>query len=192
MTTTLITVSDVSCANCGGTCELYLIPDVCFHILFDAVFGREAWICLGCLAARVGMNKATFALGMKEGEGTFMLLQLEQQMRGVFHLSEEVKRKNYKWTYSAAEWPPDPYVLHLLLSVPASPASDRYAGQTITLEQMKQMTAGKEKLPLIVTPEMIEVETPQPVRAAPKVGRNDPCPCGSGKKYKKCHAAAAA
>ena len=22
-----------------------------------------------------------------------------------------------------------------------------------------------------------------------KVGRNDPCPCGSGKKYKKCHGA---
>jgi preprotein translocase subunit SecA len=21
----------------------------------------------------------------------------------------------------------------------------------------------------------------------PEVGRNDPCPCGSGKKYKKCH-----
>jgi preprotein translocase subunit SecA len=31
-------------------------------------------------------------------------------------------------------------------------------------------------------------EDPQPVRRAePKVGRNDPCPCGSGKKYKKCH-----
>ncbi len=28
----------------------------------------------------------------------------------------------------------------------------------------------------------------EPVRrTAPKVGRNDPCPCGSGKKYKKCH-----
>jgi preprotein translocase subunit SecA len=26
-----------------------------------------------------------------------------------------------------------------------------------------------------------------PVRAGPRVGRNDPCPCGSGKKYKKCH-----
>lgn len=25
-----------------------------------------------------------------------------------------------------------------------------------------------------------------PVRAEPKIGRNDPCPCGSGKKYKKC------
>ena len=26
-------------------------------------------------------------------------------------------------------------------------------------------------------------------RDQPKVGRNDPCPCGSGKKYKKCHGA---
>jgi preprotein translocase subunit SecA len=25
------------------------------------------------------------------------------------------------------------------------------------------------------------------VRELPKVGRNDPCPCGSGKKYKQCH-----
>jgi preprotein translocase SecA subunit len=31
---------------------------------------------------------------------------------------------------------------------------------------------------------------PTPIkRDAPKVGRNDPCPCGSGKKYKKCHGA---
>ena len=29
----------------------------------------------------------------------------------------------------------------------------------------------------------------QTVRAGPKVGRNDPCPCGSGKKFKKCHGA---
>lgn len=28
------------------------------------------------------------------------------------------------------------------------------------------------------------------VRAGPKVGRNDPCPCGSGKKHKKCCLAA--
>ncbi len=34
-------------------------------------------------------------------------------------------------------------------------------------------------------------EAPKPVRAGAKVGRNDPCPCGSGKKYKKCHGAAA-
>ena len=28
-----------------------------------------------------------------------------------------------------------------------------------------------------------------PVAAGQKTGRNDPCPCGSGKKYKKCHGA---
>jgi len=27
------------------------------------------------------------------------------------------------------------------------------------------------------------------VRTVPKVGRNDQCPCGSGKKYKHCHGA---
>jgi SWIM/SEC-C metal-binding protein len=27
---------------------------------------------------------------------------------------------------------------------------------------------------------------PKPMEAETKVGRNDPCPCGSGKKYKKC------
>ena len=32
-----------------------------------------------------------------------------------------------------------------------------------------------------------ETEVKSPVKAGPKVGRNDPCPCGSGKKYKHCH-----
>jgi preprotein translocase subunit SecA len=36
-----------------------------------------------------------------------------------------------------------------------------------------------------------QAEQPKPVRTGAKVGRNDPCPCGSGKKYKKCHGAAA-
>jgi preprotein translocase subunit SecA len=34
-----------------------------------------------------------------------------------------------------------------------------------------------------------QAEAPKPVRAAAKVGRNELCPCGSGKKYKKCHGA---
>ena len=28
---------------------------------------------------------------------------------------------------------------------------------------------------------------PQPIKAGPRINRNDPCPCGSGKKYKNCH-----
>jgi preprotein translocase subunit SecA len=32
-----------------------------------------------------------------------------------------------------------------------------------------------------------EAPKQRPVRVGQKVGRNDPCPCGSGKKYKQCH-----
>ncbi len=32
-----------------------------------------------------------------------------------------------------------------------------------------------------------EQQRPMPVKAGPRIGRNDPCPCGSGKKYKNCH-----
>lgn len=32
-----------------------------------------------------------------------------------------------------------------------------------------------------------EKQRPEPIRVEKKVGRNDPCPCGSGKKYKNCH-----
>jgi len=35
-------------------------------------------------------------------------------------------------------------------------------------------------------PDQVE-KKPEPVRVGPKVGRNDPCPCGSGKKFKNCH-----
>jgi preprotein translocase subunit SecA len=35
-------------------------------------------------------------------------------------------------------------------------------------------------------PEDVAVKQ-EPVKVGPKIGRNDPCPCGSGKKYKQCH-----
>jgi preprotein translocase subunit SecA len=37
-----------------------------------------------------------------------------------------------------------------------------------------------------------EEQKAQPVRVEKKVGRNDPCPCGSGKKFKNCHGASSA
>jgi len=38
---------------------------------------------------------------------------------------------------------------------------------------------------LLINKEEIKIEPVK--REEPKVGRNEPCPCGSGKKYKKCH-----
>jgi predicted aspartyl protease len=40
------------------------------------------------------------------------------------------------------------------------------------------------RTPSLTTIDFVEKK---PIRQIPKVGRNDLCPCGSGKKYKKCH-----
>jgi len=38
----------------------------------------------------------------------------------------------------------------------------------------------------VVSEAATALEKAKPIRSGPKVGRNDPCPCGSGKKYKQC------
>jgi len=51
-------------------------------------------------------------------------------------------------------------------------------------------TGPKLPPPPAVTTNRGPVAAPAAVASTPAVGRNDPCPCGSGKKYKKCHGAA--
>ncbi|TFG85997.1 MAG: preprotein translocase subunit SecA [Chromatiales bacterium] len=52
-------------------------------------------------------------------------------------------------------------------------------------------TPGDGRRPLVARTARGQPEAPQPmvpvVRTGKKVGRNEPCPCGSGKKYKQCH-----
>lgn len=47
---------------------------------------------------------------------------------------------------------------------------------------LPQSSGGREGAPQQRQPQKLE-----PIRVEKKVGRNDPCPCGSGKKYKNCH-----
>ena len=56
-----------------------------------------------------------------------------------------------------------------------SATTETYEGENAQREAMKNATRSAQ------APKM-----KQPAKAAPKVGRNDPCPCGSGKKYKNC------
>jgi len=51
-------------------------------------------------------------------------------------------------------------------------------------EQMQQFNQNMSAPPQYNNPPSEEKQ--RPIRVAAKVGRNDPCPCGSGKKYKKC------
>ena len=73
--------------------------------------------------------------------------------------------------------------------------------EAAAIEQQRREAAAKQKMafehadasPAVSADEgkdSNEAAPPQPItRAQPKVGRNDPCPCGSGKKYKQCHGA---
>jgi hypothetical protein len=77
--------------------------------------------------------------------------------------------------------------------------------QELIAEDVKEAALTAEAATAIMSPTQVVVEAfdgalsgKRPgkplgpiVRDAPKVGRNEPCPCGSGKKYKRCHGEAA-
>ena len=53
-------------------------------------------------------------------------------------------------------------------------------------ETMREEVPADEIFPGGLEPDDWDEEAALPTRAQPKVGRNDPCPCGSGRKYKHC------
>jgi preprotein translocase subunit SecA len=58
----------------------------------------------------------------------------------------------------------------------------REEGQIEEAQAKKEHQVGAQRMRMNLEPEPVAVR-----RDGKKVGRNDPCPCGSGKKYKKCH-----
>lgn len=75
---------------------------------------------------------------------------------------------------------------------PAAPRPELQSAMPERRNDYSQYTASKENLPgEAANRAAAQGATPQParrpVKAQPRVGRNDPCPCGSGKKYKNCH-----
>jgi preprotein translocase subunit SecA len=68
-------------------------------------------------------------------------------------------------------------VRFLFLMQPARPEEE---AKQIERRQRRQ----QQELQYLAGP--AQAGAPRPVRTGAKIGRNDPCPCGSGKKYKKC------
>ncbi len=77
----------------------------------------------------------------------------------------------------------DPQVKERFMSIARRMEADGVNFKSI--RQMKKwMKEHEAQLRAEGNPEQHHVETV--VHEGPKIGRNDPCPCGSGKKYKKC------
>ena len=91
--------------------------------------------------------------------------------------------------------PPQPMIFSrgddLLQPEPEGPLGipDRRPVETDLGIGVNPLTAIRRPAPQELITNRSESTRPRAVAAVPKTGRNDPCPCGSGKKYKNCHGA---
>ena len=67
---------------------------------------------------------------------------------------------------------------------PAKPKRPQYVEQKVDLDEAQRIQRAVANRD---TRESAQQQPRIPIIREPKVGRNDPCPCGSGKKYKQCH-----
>jgi preprotein translocase subunit SecA len=89
----------------------------------------------------------------------------------------------------AAPRRPAPRRQSLILNDPAAESTPAFGGPARAVAPAAVPSGRHAQQPPRVGGDDAAVKTVR--RDEPKVGRNDPCPCGSGKKYKKCHGTAA-
>ncbi|MGV3620066.1 MAG: preprotein translocase subunit SecA [Archangium sp.] len=78
------------------------------------------------------------------------------------------------------------FVSQIMRAQPRDANADAERLKRVMEERARQAVEGRANAE-DGTPEQKPAEHKPVVREGPKVGANDPCPCGSGKKYKKCH-----
>ena len=72
------------------------------------------------------------------------------------------------------------------VKLPLQDASNVHEARTPKGIDNRQLKTGRTDM-LSQAHRTSEQQVTQPIRVEKKIGRNDPCPCGSGKKYKQCH-----
>jgi preprotein translocase subunit SecA len=107
----------------------------------------------------------------------------------------EYKRESYALFEDMWERIEDHVVKFLYHAEPVEKMEHRRQGVTTTMShpEAQALRASHEQQEQAANTPVGRPAAPTTVRRSqPKVGRNDPCPCGSGKKYKKCHGSAGA
>ena len=115
------------------------------------------------------------------------------------HLKEGIGLRGYGQRDPLIEYKKESFDLFQSMTERIQDRVVKYLWKTeIVVDRAGERQAPPARLPMPETPRQNLIfsappkEAPQPVRRREaKVGRNDPCPCGSGKKYKKCHGTAA-
>lgn len=134
----------------------------------------------------------------------------KEHLREMDDLKEGINFRAYGQKDPLIEYKKDGYGLFVQMLEDISKDVINFVFRFTTQEQQPQAPVQKQKMPQRMTTTKASAEgagmkmTPEesdnlgsggnsgdtkkmPVKVGPKVGRNDPCPCGSGKKYKNCH-----
>lgn len=132
----------------------------------------------------------------------------KEHLREMDDLKEGINFRAYGQKDPLIEYKKDGFGLFVQMLEDISKDVINFVFKFTTQEQKVEVPQQRQKLPqrmttikqsadgvgLKMTPEQSDNMQSQPndtkkipIKVGPKVGRNDPCPCGSGKKYKNCH-----
>jgi preprotein translocase subunit SecA len=122
-------------------------------------------------------------------------IQWKDHLLAMDHLKEGIGLRGYGQRDPLVEYKRESYDMFEALMDRIEDESLRYLFLLKTPEEEEQMIREYQRRKRREQAEMQMVgagmlqKPQQVVRRTEKIGRNDPCPCGSGKKYKKCHGA---
>jgi preprotein translocase subunit SecA len=113
----------------------------------------------------------------------------KEHLMAMDHLKEGIGLRGYGQRNPLQEYQKEGYAMFmdLIQRIKEETIQKLFRVQIARPQEVAQFEAVR-KQPLILSRGEEVEEKQQPIkREGKKVGRNDPCPCGSGKKYKKCH-----
>jgi len=115
--------------------------------------------------------------------------QWKDHLLSIDHLKEGIGLRSYGQLDPKGEYKREAYELFMAMMgrIRQEILQKLYRVQLAREEDVEQMEAQQRRQQISLNRAGGEEQTRKPTtREAEKIGRNDPCPCGSGKKYKKC------
>jgi preprotein translocase subunit SecA len=125
----------------------------------------------------------------------YLLLQIldnlwKENLLAMDHLRQSVGLRGYAQKQPLQEYKRESFELFAAMIEKVREATMQTL-HGVQVEQPPEMEQQQEAAPVTYRHGNEEIDESEPAetykRQQPKVGRNDPCPCGSGKKYKQCH-----
>ena len=160
--------------------------------IYDGCYARSGDEQMAALERYLLLN--AFDVKWKEHLANMDALKAGIGLRGYAQVDPKIeyKREAYQtfdeMVKSISEEVTD-YILRVEIRSEEAESRDVWQDQQASHEQFGQYESSRSQNDAAITQDQSSKPIKPFVREEKKVGRNDPCPCGSNKKYKKCHGA---